>query len=102
MIFRVLGIWSLLAAAVILINDGTRSLTSGTWATTRLGEHWYNLHPASLNASQAGIERYVHTALWDPVIVSILHTPSWIIFGIVGVLLYWIGRRRRRRQGFSK
>jgi len=101
MIFRVLGIWSLLAAAVFLINDGTKSLASGTWVATRLGEHWYNLHPASLNASQAGVERYVHPILWDPVIVSILQTPSWIIFGVLGVLLYWIGRRRRRREVFS-
>lgn len=101
MIFRVLGVWLLLAAAVTLIIDGTNSIASGTWVATRLGQHWYNLHPPSLNASQAGVERYVHPVLWDPVIISILQTPSWIILAILGVLLYWIGRRRLRREVFS-
>ena len=88
MIFRVLGVWCLLAAAVILIIDGTKSISTGTWVATRLGQHWYNLDPASLNVSQAAVERYVHPVLWDPVIISILQTPSWIVFGILGVLLY--------------
>ncbi len=101
MIFRVLGAWCLLAAAVVLIIDATNSIAAGSWTATRLGQHWYNLHPASLNASQAGVERYVHPVLWDPIIVSILQTPSWIVFATLGVLLYWIGRRRRRREVFS-
>ena len=101
MIFRVLGVWCLLAAAVTLIIDGTKSISANSWVATPLGQHWYNLHAASLNVSQAAIERHVHPALWDPVITYVLQTPTWIVLGILGVLLYWLGRRRRRRQVFS-
>ena len=101
MIFRVLGVWCLLTAAITLIIDVTQAISTNTWVATPLGQYWYNLHPPSLNVSQAAIERHVHPALWDPVITYILQSPSWAVFGILGVLLYWLGRRRRRREVFS-
>ena len=98
MMLRVLGVWSLLLAMVVLTIDGTKSLASseGQWIATPLGEHWFKLDAASLNAAQAAIERYVSPTLWDPVIVSFLQVPSWIIFGVLGLALYWCGRKRRR------
>ena len=98
MIMRFLGVWLLLVAMVALTIDGTQSLASGEgqWILTPLGEHWFKLHAPSLNISQAAIERHVHPALWDPVIISLLQIPSWIFFGVLGLLFYWIGRRRRR------
>ena len=97
MILRVLGIWSLLVAMVALTIDATTSLASGDqqWIMTPLGEHWFTLHAPSLNTSQAAIERYVHPFLWDPLILSLLQLPTWIVFGVLGLLLYWCGRRRR-------
>ena len=98
MMLRVLGVWSLILAMVILTIDATKSLASseGQWIATPLGEHWYKLDAASLNAAQAAIERYVSPTLWDPVILSFLQVPSWIVFGVLGLALYWLGRRRRR------
>jgi len=98
MILRVLGVWSLLVAMVALTIDATKSLASGEqqWVTTPLGEHWFTLHASSLNTAQAAIERYVYPFLWDPLILSLLQLPTWIVFGVLGLLLYRIGRRRRR------
>jgi len=90
-------VWSLLTAMVALTIDGTKSLASGEglWIATPLGEHWFKLHASSLNAAQAAIERHVHPLLWDPGIISLLQVPSWILFGVLGLALYWFGRRRR-------
>jgi len=98
MLLRVLGVWSLILAMVILTIDGTKSLASseGQWIATPLGETWFKLHAPSLNTAQAAIERHVDPALWDPVILSILQVPSWIVFAVLGLLLYWLGRKRRR------
>ncbi len=98
MILRVLGVWLLLVAMVALTIDGTQSLASGEgqWILTPLGEHWFKLHAPSLNLAQAAIERNVHPALWDPVIMSLLQVPSWMFFGVLGLFFYWLGRRRRR------
>ena len=99
---RVLGIWSLLAAMVALTIDGTKSLANqGPWVMTALGDTWYGLSSASLNMFQAAVERNVSTWLWDPVIVSVLQTPTWLFFTILGLLLYWIGRQRGARDVYS-
>ncbi len=98
---RVLGIWSLLAAMVALTIDGTKSLAGqGHVVFTTLGEHWFRINAASLNTFQAAVERHVYPVLWDPLIVSVLQVPSWIFFTGLGLLLYWIGRHRRRRDVF--
>ena len=101
MVLRVLGMWFLLAGVVALVIDITRTLAADALVMTRLGEHWFQLHVASLNASQAGIQRYVHPALWDPFILSLLQTPTWVVFMTLGILLILIGRRRRRLDVFS-
>lgn len=99
---RVLGIWSLLAAMVALTVDGTRSLAGqGQFIVTALGEHWFKLHSASLNTFQAAVERHVHPVLWDPLILNVLQIPTWIFFTVLGLLLYWIGRRKKPREIYT-
>ena len=97
---RILGAWLLLGAVIALTIDLTGPADAPT-TMTALGEHWFKIHPASLNASQAGVQRYVHPVLWDPVIVSLLKTPTWIVLAVLGSLFYWIGRRRPRFEVFS-
>lgn len=101
LILRVLGIWLMLLAVVALVYDGTRMLAdNGTLVFTSLGEHWYSIHPPSLNATQAAIERYVAPFLWDPVMTSILLLPAWIVVGALGVLIYLLGYRRKKLDVF--
>lgn len=100
---RVLGVWSLLVAMIALMVDGTQSLATseGQWIVTPLGEHWFKLHAASLSISQAAVERHVAPWLWDPVIISLLQIPTWVFFGVLGLLLYWLGRRRKRTNVYG-
>jgi hypothetical protein len=67
-----------------------------------LGQVWFDTHHASLNLSQAIIQRYVHPVLWDPGVVTLLGWPSWVALAtaaigssIVGWALLAFGRRRR-------
>ena len=57
MMLRVLGVWSLLLAMVVLTIDGTKSLASseGQWIATPLGEHWFKLDAASLKIGRAHV-----------------------------------------------
>lgn len=101
-LMRILGIWSLLVAMVALTIDATKSLAGQEkWIVTPLGEYWFKLSSASLNASQAAIQRHVHPYLWDPIILNILQTPAWVFFTILGLLFYWIGRRRTHKNVYS-
>ena len=103
MILRILGVWLLIGAMVALTIDGTKSLASGEgqWILTPIGEHWFKLHAPSLNTSQAAIERHVNPLLWDPIVVSLLQVPTWVFFGVLGLLLYWLGRKRRQLDVFE-
>ncbi len=102
LILRLLGVWLMLLAVIALVYDGTRMLAdNGALVFTSLGEHWYSIHPQSLNTAQAGIERHVAPFLWDPVITTILLLPAWIVVGGLGALLYLLGYRRKRLDVFT-
>jgi hypothetical protein len=67
---------------------------------TPLGVAWHQLDPASLNLVQALVQRYTFPFLWDPVLVTVLFAPSWLVFAILGALLFYIGRRRAVPNAF--
>jgi len=102
LILRLLGMWLMLLAVVALVYDGTRMLADGSGVVfTSLGEHWYAIDPASLNAAQAAVQRHVSPVLWDPVITTILLLPAWIVIGGLGALFYLLGYRRKKLDVFT-
>lgn len=84
--------WALLIAA-FLITAADPFLTllgeGGLW--TPAYEVWYAYDPHSLILSQIRVEK-ITPALWDPVIVSVLQIPGWLLFGVPGAVLTWTCR----------
>lgn len=100
-VLRILGVWLLLLAMVAAVVDATKSLAGGgAWVVTPMGDQWRELAPESLNVSKAWIEANAGAWLWDPVIVAILAAPTWVVFGILGVFLYWLGQKRKEVEVF--
>lgn len=64
----------------------------------KVGDWWSYLHQNSLLLVQPAIERhvepYVGQWLWDPVMLTILTSPAWLVLGIIGALLLLLGRAR--------
>ena len=87
-----LGLLALALAVITAVLDLTRSIANSALTITPLGLEWFNFAPASLNLSQAIVQRYVHEWLWDPVIQSILLMPSWLVFVLLATLFLWLGR----------
>ena len=50
---------------------------------------WFAVWPNGLTALQAGIERFVFPAVWDPLVVTLLSLPGWLLFGVPGGVLIW-------------
>ncbi len=113
---RFLGLWFWAGAVVAAIYDGTKSLAATHLVTTPLGETWFALHPASLNGLQVAIERHladflantlggafadIGYTLWNPVIQTVLQSPSWLVFGVLGLVFLWAGRKRERTRRVS-
>jgi hypothetical protein len=65
-----------------------------------MGEQWQALSAESLAATKTWIEATLGPVVWDPVMTSILQAPTWVVFGILGVLLYWLGQKRKPVEVF--
>jgi hypothetical protein len=98
---RILGVWLLLLAMVAVVIDATKSLGGGgSWVATPMIEQWSSLFPASLASAKQAVETYAGHYLWDPVLTSVMHAPTWIVFGVLGIGFYWLGQKRRPAEVF--
>jgi hypothetical protein len=84
-----------------------RSLVAAEWTPLALGEVWFYvdsriLGTASLGLLQAGIQRHVHEALWDPVAITLLLWPAWAYAAVLGALLVYLFRPRGERRLFRR
>ena len=96
-----IGIWFLLASVITLVIDATKSLAVNQIVITSLGQQWYEIHKISLEAAQKSVETHISPLVWDPFITALLLWPSWALFALFGVVLLWLGRKRKRTQVFS-
>jgi hypothetical protein len=99
---RIVGGWAVLAAVIALVNDVTHAYETGAkFAFASLGKDWYVISPSTQDTLRTGIEKHVAHMLWDPVIVTILKAPAFSVLGLLGVLLFAAGLRRRSIDVFA-
>ena len=84
----------MLAAVASAARDVVAWYDIGDFAPMPLGLLWFNIDVDSLNLVQAVTQRYLFPELWDPVIVSILLLPAWLVFAVPGIILLILFRRR--------
>ncbi len=101
-LFRFFGLWILAAAFVFLIYDGTKSIAAGTLILKPFGDTWNDIHSTSLAQLQPFIERRVAVWLWDPVILSVLTAPTWLVLGVLGIVLILLGRKKKPLIGYAR
>ena len=97
-LFRLLATVSLAVAVIMAVLDATRTVAAGSLVTTPLGTSWLAVSPATLESTQAAVQTWLHPALWDPTAISILKLPGFLVFGVIALLLYAVGRRPQRRM----
>ncbi|NJO54854.1 MAG: hypothetical protein HC829_08460 [Bacteroidales bacterium] len=98
---RLVGFLLLAGGFAALVIDGTRSIAVSAVTVTRAGDAWYALSPSTLNLVQAATERYAAPWLWDPMLVSLLFVPVFVLLGGAGFLLLVIGRQPATPIGWS-
>jgi hypothetical protein len=96
MLLRFLAGAVLLVAVIFAVNDATRSLAADHVTMVTLHQTWSAVSPSSLRAAQTVVERYTHPAVWNWGALKLLQLPTWAILGLLGCLLAYLGRRRRR------
>lgn len=100
-ILRLIARPLLLLAVVALVYDGTRTLAGGSGiAITPLFEHWQAFAPRSLATFQGFIGRVLTPSAWDGVMLRVVMLPAWLIVGLLGFMLAWLGRKPRGTKVF--
>lgn len=97
LLLRIVGTWLLGIALILLIIDGTRSLAASTFILTSLEETWTLIHPQSLAEVRAFFATRFFGPLLDQAVTVALTLPSWLVLGVPGALIAWLGRTRRSR-----
>jgi hypothetical protein len=86
----------LLIAVMAAVTDATHSLASKQITLLSAQDHWSRLAPTSFAAARASVRRSTHPLVWDAGLGKVLQLPAWVLLGLVGLLLAYAGRRRRR------
>jgi hypothetical protein len=91
----------LLVAVIAAVNDVTRSSAGDRVAAMSAYEHWSKLAPVTLAAARGAVQRNTHPLVWDWGLAPLLQLPAWGLFGVLGFLLAYAGRRRREVNIFA-
>ena len=97
LLLRLLGTWLLGIALILLIIDGTRSLAANAIVMTPLEDTWRLLHGQSLEEVRAFLGSRFFGPVLEPVVVAALNLPGWLVLGVPGAFIAWLGRTRRSR-----
>jgi len=90
-----------LVAVIAAVYDATRSLAAHEPVMTSLFEHATKLAPGLLNSARDVVRRSTHPVVWDAAIAKVLLLPAWSVFGAMGLVAAYAGRRRRRTNIFA-
>ncbi len=95
---RALGLTLLLLGAAAAIAEVLTLVASGGTSRVSLGAVWYALSANSLVGFQAAVERGPGE-LAGRLFVDLLALPAWLVLGLLGFVLRFLGRGERRGPG---
>ena len=101
-LFRLIGVIVLATGFILLVYDGAKSIADSRIYIYKLGQLWTDIHTASLQSFQARVQGNLPAFLWDPVSVTLLDQPSWLVFGIIGTIFILLGRKRKPLIGYAR
>lgn len=89
-LLRFLAALMLLAAVASAVSDVVQ-----TGRALSTAEHWQAFSPSSYAEAAAAVTKSIGGWAWDPVVTVILGLPSYLLFGVLAMLMGIAGRRRR-------
>lgn len=99
---RFLSFVFLLVATIALVADATPAIDGfGPFQPTLFVDHMRGLAPKSVEAARVAVSNATNPAVWDLGIASVIGLPTFVIFGALGLLAAFAGRRRERLNIFT-
>jgi hypothetical protein len=101
-LLRFIGLCLLATAFVFLVYDGTKSIANQQIIYIKVSDVWANIDQNSMLQLQPLIERHAPAWLWDPVTVTVLNAPAWLVLGVLAIILIPLGRKKKPLIGYSR
>jgi len=101
-ILRLLALVILAAAFILLIYDGAKSIADSSIHVYTLGQLWSDIHANSLQALQGVTERRLGARIWPLIARPVLEQPAWLVFGVIGIILMLLGRKKKPLIGYAR
>jgi hypothetical protein len=101
-LFRFLGVLILAAAFILLVYDGAKSIADSRIHIYKLGQLWTDINASSLQSLQASVEAHMPPQAWNPVALTLLEQPAWLILGMFGILFILLGRKKKPLIGYGR
>lgn len=90
-----------LIATVALVNDVTLwQIAGGTFAPHSIASHWIGFSPGSFDVFAEQMSQGTGW-FWASVLMPLLGTPVWVLFGFIALILAWLTRYRERTRIFA-
>lgn len=101
-LFRAIGFLALVAAFLMVVYDGMKSIVDSRVTITSVRGLWEVFNATSLQSLKPVIEGRLGPYAWDPVFAYFLNAPSWAVLGTLGIILILLGRKRRPLIGYAR
>jgi len=100
-LLRFVGLCLLATAFVFFVYDGTKSIANQHLVYIKAGDVWAIVDQNSLNLAQNWLK---HRAVWawDPYMQAIFDLPTWVVLGIVAMILIVLGRKKKPLIGYAR
>ena len=84
-------------AATVLLRDLLALLDSGIFAFMTGAQLWFTLDPDGFERTE-GMMRDKYPSLWDPAVSTVLDWPAFLVFAVLGLILFYVFRSRSKRR----
>jgi hypothetical protein len=101
-LFRFIGLWFLAAGFIFLIYDGMKSIADQAIYITKAGDVWLAVNQTSYQKVGPALSGYGLGMLWDPALLRVLEQPTWLVLGVLGIVLILLGRRKKPLIGYAR
>jgi hypothetical protein len=99
---RFLSFVFLLVATIALVSDATPMVNGfGPFQPTLFVDHLRGLAPKSVESVRMAISNATSPLVWDLGIATLISLPTFVFFGVLGLIAAYAGRRRTKLNVFT-
>ena len=95
---RILGFGLIIAATAAAVIHVAHIGEPWSVVSKSVSDLWAMAHPGSLDLVRTIAQQRLPSQAWDPVLLTFLRMPVWLMAAMLGLVLFLVGGRRQNQQ----